>query len=355
LPALTELWLDHNQLTHLPKELCQLANLACLDVSENHLESLPEEIGGLVSLTDLHLSQNFVEALPESIGALAKLTILKVDQNRLTVLNANIGKCVCLQELILTENFLTEMPTSVGNLTKLTNLNVDRNRLHDLPVDIGSLVCLNVLSLRDNKLNFLPDELGNCSELHVLDVSGNRLQYLPLSLTNLNLKAIWLSENQAQPMLTFQTDIDDRTGEQILTCFLLPQLEYPNEPQDSLIEGRLYRSTRFSNDQLHHLDYASSDCDHMTMTTTAATTATTTAADESSTGVGVDDPHRSSFVKFVEDSDGDDEKETPFVRHNTPHPKDLKAKAQKHFKGKKIDGKVVPHDEHVTFSHILHS
>ena len=61
-----------------------------------------------------------------------------------------------------------------------------------------------------------------------------RLQYLPLSLTNLNLKAIWLSENQAQPMLTFQTDIDDKTGEQILTCFLLPQLEYPNEPQGTI-------------------------------------------------------------------------------------------------------------------------
>ena len=57
------------------------------------------------------------------------------------------------------------------------------------------------------------------------------------------------------------------------------------------------------------------------------------------------DPHRSSFVKFAEDSDGDEDKETPFVRHNTPHPKDLKAKAQKHFKGKKIDGKVVHHDE----------
>ncbi len=57
------------------------------------------------------------------------------------------------------------------------------------------------------------------------------------------------------------------------------------------------------------------------------------------------DPHRTSFVKFAEDSDGDEDKETPFVRHNTPHPKDLKAKAQKHFKGKKIDGKVVHHDE----------
>ena len=32
-------------------------------------------------------------------------------------------------------------------------------------------------------------------------------------------------------MLTFQTDIDEVTGEQVLTCFLLPQLEYQNEQQ----------------------------------------------------------------------------------------------------------------------------
>lgn len=53
-----------------------------------------------------------------------------------------------------------------------------------------------------------------------------RLQYLPYSLINLNLKAVWLSENQAQPMLTFQNDVDEETGEKVLTCFLLPQLEY---------------------------------------------------------------------------------------------------------------------------------
>jgi protein scribble len=31
-------------------------------------------------------------------------------------------------------------------------------------------------------------------------------------------------------MLTFQTDIDEKTGEQVLTCFLLPQMEYQAEP-----------------------------------------------------------------------------------------------------------------------------
>ena len=38
-------------------------------------------------------------------------------------------------------------------------------------------------------------------------------------------------------MLTFQTDIDDHTGEQVLTCFLLPQLEYQNEQQGMTPSG----------------------------------------------------------------------------------------------------------------------
>lgn len=91
------------------------------------------------------------------------------------------------------------------------------------------MVQLGVLSLRDNKLTHLPSELGNCSSLHVLDVSGNSLQYLPFSLAQLGLKAVWLSENQAQPLLNFQEDIAEDTGEKVLTCFLLPQLElHPN-------------------------------------------------------------------------------------------------------------------------------
>lgn len=120
-----------------------------------------------------------------------------------------------MQELILTENFLIELPNSLGRMTRLNNLNVDRNALVALPSDIGNLTNLGVLSLRDNKLTKLPAELGNCVSLHVLDVSGNRLQYLPYSLVNLQLKAVWLSENQAQPLLTFQPDTDEATGEQV--------------------------------------------------------------------------------------------------------------------------------------------
>lgn len=149
--------------------------------------------------------------------------------------------CENMQELILTENFLSELPTSIGRMSKLSNLNVDRNALEYLPLEIGECSNLGVLSLRDNKLKRLPPELGNCSVLHVLDVSGNQLLYLPYSLVNLQLKAVWLSENQSQPLLTFQPDTDAETGEPVLSCYLLPQQEYhPNTPGKLLSSCNLY-------------------------------------------------------------------------------------------------------------------
>ncbi|XP_063780808.1 protein scribble homolog [Pseudophryne corroboree] len=240
LPNLRELWLDRNQLSALPPELGNLRRLVCLDVSENKLEHLPTEISGLVSLTDLLLSQNLLISLPAGIGQLKQLSILKVDQNRLTQLTESIGDCENLNEIILTENLLTLLPKSMGNLTKLTNLNVDRNRLLSLPSEIGGCASLNMLCLRDNQLSALPPELANAAELHVLDVAGNRLLNLPFALTNLNLKALWLAENQSQPMLKFQTEDDEKTGTKVLTCYLLPQQPSPSiesSLQDSLDDG----------------------------------------------------------------------------------------------------------------------
>ncbi|XP_066594462.1 protein lap4 [Prorops nasuta] len=326
LPALQELWLDHNQLQHLPPEIGELTTLVCLDVSENRLEDLPEKISGLESLTDLHLSQNVIEKLPDGLGQLKKLTILKVDQNRLSSLNSNIGSCENLQELILTENFLLELPVSIGKLHNLNNLNVDRNSLQSLPTEIGNLKKLGVLSLRDNKLQYLPSEVGQCTALHVLDVSGNRLQYLPYSLINLNLKAVWLSENQAQPMLTFQKDIDEETGQEVLICFLLPQLEYHD--QDASRLGMLAGITNAI--QANEMrEIGSSD-------------------DE---GWQEREASRTHSVKFTDEAPETD-KETPFVRQNTPHPKELKAKAHKLFSKSKNDsrsGSTEDHDVSQTF------
>ncbi|KAM9013708.1 protein scribble homolog isoform 13-T13 [Ara ararauna] len=285
LPNLRELWLDRNQLSALPPELGNLRRLVCLDVSENKLEQLPSEVSGLVALTDLLLSQNLLECIPDGIGQLKQLSILKVDQNRLTEVTESIGDCENLSELILTENMLTALPKSLGKLAKLTNLNVDRNRLTSLPSEIGGCANLNVLSLRDNRLALLPPELADTTELHVLDVAGNRLQNLPFALTNLNLKALWLAENQSQPMLKFQTEDDEKTGEKVLTCYLLPQ-----QPSPSL-ENLLQNSV-----------------------------------DESWTDTNL---NRVSVIQFLDEPKGDDEEESGAERRGlqrraTPHPSELK-------------------------------
>lgn len=37
-------------------------------------------------------------------------------------------------------------------------------------------------------------------------------------------------------MLNFQTDEDEKTGEQVLTCFLLPQLEIRGETNGMIVK-----------------------------------------------------------------------------------------------------------------------
>uniref|UniRef100_A0AAY4B3V1 Protein scribble homolog n=1 Tax=Denticeps clupeoides TaxID=299321 RepID=A0AAY4B3V1_9TELE len=283
LPNLRELWLDRNQLTSLPPELGNLRRLVCLDVSQNRLEELPAELNGLIALTDLLLSQNHLELVPDSIGSLRQLSILKVDQNRLVHLSDSIGECENLTEVMLTENLLQSLPRSLGKLKKLTNLNVDRNRLSTVPAELGGCASLNVLSLRDNRVGKLPSELANATELHVLDVAGNRLQNLPFALANLNLKAMWLAENQSQPMLKFQTEDDEQTGEKVLTCYLLPQQPTPS------LENLLQMDESFTDTNLN----------------------------------------RVSVIQFQEETKGDDDDENDperrgLQRRATPHPSELK-------------------------------
>ncbi|KAB5582016.1 hypothetical protein PHYPO_G00182350 [Pangasianodon hypophthalmus] len=292
LVSLKDLWLDGNQLIELPKELGSMKNLLCLDVSENKLEHLPEEMAGMLSLTDLLVSQNLIDALPEGIGKLKRLSILKADQNRLVHLPESIGDCESLTELVLTENQLLSLPRSIGKLKKLSNFNCDRNRLVSLPREIGGCSSLNVLCVRDNRLTRIPAELSQATELHVFDVSGNRLTHLPMSLTTLKLKALWLSENQSQPLLTFQTDVDPDTGEKVLICVLLPQQPCESEKgSDNLARcGALESLVN---------DMADDTWDTRAM-------------------------NRMSTIRFLDDDDDDDDEKGTLLRRATPHPGELR-------------------------------
>ena len=225
LSNLDELWLDENEITDLPGEIENLTSLTFLNLSKNLIKSVPNTIGDLSKLKALFLADNLISSLPDEIGGLSDLRIVNISRNRIFELNPSIGNCLNLEELVLTENFLVELPHSVGNLSRLKYLNIDRNRLTILPKELGELLELKVLSVRGNELTFIPNEIESCVKLRVLDVSDNTLQTLPFTITNLKIRGLWLSENQAKPMPSFQTDYDFDSGDPILRCFLLPQIK----------------------------------------------------------------------------------------------------------------------------------
>lgn len=295
LSNLEYLLVDGNHLETVPASIGQLENLQCLDLAlqECGLKHLPEEISGLRSLTDLHLSENSLQNLPDGIKNLKSLLIFKVDNNFLSDLNSNIGGCTSLQELVLTSNRLTELPASISNLLDLRTLNVDSNMLTDLVPRIGYLKKLCIMSLRDNFLSHLPNEIGHLESISVMDISGNRLEYLPITMTALNLKALWLSKNQAQPLPKLQID-ELHNGTKVLTCYLLPQ-----QPDDDLLQPPQFPS-----------DFETQDTNRQA-------------------AVSFDDA-------AVVDDDLDDDAQ--FVRHNTPHPKELRARHQNLFNKNEMKG-----------------
>lgn len=294
LTNLEYLLLDANQIKNVTPKIGRLENLQCLDLSKQEdiglktLFLLPEEIGGLISLTDLDLSENALHTLPAGLRHLKHLNLFKANNNNLSELNPSIGECVALQELVLTFNQITKLPPTIGALTELRTLNVDSNFLKELPIEIGHLKQLGILSLRDNLLSHLPSEVGQLEMLKVIDCCGNRLEYLPISLTSLKLKALWLSKNQAQPLPKLQIDELPNFGTRVLTCYLLPQ--------QTETEGEA------------ELDNNQPEPNY--------------------------NADREAAVWFDPNAivdDGDLENDANFVRHDTPHPRELRARHQKLF------------------------
>lgn len=222
---LRELWIDNNSLTCITSAIKPLENLIHLEASNNMIEELAPEIGYCTQLVDVTLSLNILTQLPDSIGQLCNLATLKLDNNRLYSIPESIGQLCNLEELMLMCNYLDKIPSSIGLLRKLKYLNIDDNMLMSIPPEIGSCTKLSVLSLRSNKLTRVPPEVGHLTSLRVLNLVRNSLSCLPQSLLNCdNLVALWLSENQSKPLVPMHSEVDPQTYEQVLTCFLFPQV-----------------------------------------------------------------------------------------------------------------------------------
>ncbi|GAB6028527.1 CCR4-NOT transcription complex subunit 6-like, variant 2 [Chamberlinius hualienensis] len=84
LRHLTSLYLNDNNLAHIPSEICRLQCLKHLDLSSNKLHYLPAEIGDMVMLRELLLNNNYLRMLPFALGKLFRLQNLGLKNNPLS-------------------------------------------------------------------------------------------------------------------------------------------------------------------------------------------------------------------------------------------------------------------------------
>lgn len=105
----------------------------------------------------------------------------------------------------------------------------DENLLRVLPNELCSCSSLTILSVRGNKLSKIPVDIGRLTKLRVLNLVNNFLTTLPVTILNLtNLSALWMSDNQSQPLMPLQKEFHKETQSYSLTCFLLPQINTAN-------------------------------------------------------------------------------------------------------------------------------
>lgn len=224
LVSLRELWCDGNRIRRINCNVSTLKDLIHFDGSNNLLQSLPTDIGNWQRCQELCLSTNELEELPFSIGMMKSLVALKVDENQLQELPDSISELQNLEELMVSHNDLFRLPTTIGLLRQLRFLTADENLLRILPNEVCSCSALTILSVRGNKLTKIPVDIGRLTNLRVLNIVNNFIAQLPVTILNLRqLSALWISDNQGQPLMPLQKEFNEETQFYYLSCFLLPQ------------------------------------------------------------------------------------------------------------------------------------
>ncbi|KAM6174577.1 platelet glycoprotein Ib alpha chain [Erethizon dorsatum] len=132
---LTELYLDHTELTRLQIGDV-LPSLKTLDISHNKLKSLPFLGKALPALNTLDVSSNQLTSLsPDAFAGLSQLHELYLQDNKLKTLPPGLlASTFQLKKLNLANNGLTEVPPGLLNeLEDLDTLFLQNNSLQTIP------------------------------------------------------------------------------------------------------------------------------------------------------------------------------------------------------------------------------
>ena len=213
--------LDHNFLTHIPKNISFNAALEELDVSFNSLQSIALELTELNRLRKLNLANNSdlnaVPVLPTSLTSLdisgttvkldgADSTInlppglleLSMSTMRLSQIPASTLKLSKLRKLVVSNNVITQFTAAeTAAFPNLEILDLSGNPITTLPSSMGALGQMKELHLAQTKLTALPSELSQMSLLRSIDIRGTEIEEFNVNMSRMtDLREIIASDGR---------------------------------------------------------------------------------------------------------------------------------------------------------------
>ena len=226
------LYLDRNQLKHIPQHIKELKELRALHLAFNQLRGLPEELAPL-PLETLRLDHNRLTKSPPFLENIAQVSLADNPVVKSGTLPPKLLKQAIADEnlertwmsfkseaYLKCFNFKRDTATEIRwwmgknekDLGKITKLNLSTLSLTEVPREL-LIYCPNLreLDLSENKLEELPDWIGEMTSLVALVVRGNRLSSLSPTIGNLsNLRHLSLSNN---PLKTLPIEMKNLSDE----------------------------------------------------------------------------------------------------------------------------------------------
>ena len=199
----TELYLEGNQITTIPKEtFSQMNQLRFLNLRSNLLTALDKETFAHNSqLRELYLSSNVLSGIEEgTFETLTQLDQLDLSKNRMNALSNGVFKGLSrLTSLALSENQLDTIAShTLTPMTNLTFLDLSENKLAELPDGLDKLSQLESLIANRNQLTAVDKvNFAKLPDLATIDLSSNHLTSLPEGVFKANhrLKRVNLFNN----------------------------------------------------------------------------------------------------------------------------------------------------------------
>jgi Leucine-rich repeat (LRR) protein len=237
--SLTDINMDENRLSTLPREVGKLTNLTVLSLAKNLFRACPSILGKLFNLTDINLERNLLTYLPMEIGSLTALKTLHVHGNRLShppmeivklgvssilrflkvfaqgTISGEVAMPGCnlkavpmavldieqLTRLDLSHNSIGRIPGEFLNNQIVTHLDLSYNVISELEPQISGLVNLTTLILSGNRIEVMIDPIFTLSRLEVLIMNRNLLDDIPREIGVMTwLKELKLSNNRLEDL-----------------------------------------------------------------------------------------------------------------------------------------------------------